>query len=169
MVFSTARAFLARRLGVNEKDITLIGSGRIGFSLASAPDYGRPFSERSDLDFCAVSEKIFGGCNLAFTRWQDETKQGLVNARNSAEGRFWKDNLARVPGNLARGFVDPHLIPYRYKEPRDIAAALWLLETRLGRTVNAPRTRGISIRVYRDWSSFLRQNQVNLNHALASV
>ena len=49
---------LANNLGLFADSITMVGSGRIGFSLD--PDrFGAPFSVRSDLDVVVVSERMF--------------------------------------------------------------------------------------------------------------
>lgn len=56
-------------LGVPEADITLVGSGRIGFSLD--PDtYGKPFSDASDLDVVVVSADMFDAAWLDLLRWR---------------------------------------------------------------------------------------------------
>lgn len=49
---------LANNLGLFADSITMVGSGRIGFTLD--PDrFGAPFSVRSDLDVVVVSERMF--------------------------------------------------------------------------------------------------------------
>ena len=168
MIYASARSFLAMRFGINEKNITMIGSGRTGFSLAPVPKYGRAFSQQSDLDFCAVSDRLFADCGAEFVRWKEDVRCGNQNPRTPVEEKYWKANLKRLPVNISRGFIDPHLIPYRYKEVRSIADALWLLKAKLAITANAPVVRKVSIRIYKDWSSFIDQNQLNLNYLLSS-
>ena len=49
---------LARDLNVDEEDISVVGSARIGFSLA--PDkFGQPFGAYSDIDVIVVSPALF--------------------------------------------------------------------------------------------------------------
>jgi len=50
MLYGTVREWLAGRLLVSQEKITMVVSGRIGFSLSEKTDFGRPFSNESDLD-----------------------------------------------------------------------------------------------------------------------
>lgn len=49
---------LAKGLGVQEQQLIMVGSGKLGFSL-NPSHYGRPFQEDSDLDFAVISEPLF--------------------------------------------------------------------------------------------------------------
>jgi hypothetical protein len=62
--FEAMRERLSSKLGVAIADITLVGSGRFGFSL-DPTRWGIAFSERSDLDIVVVSSHLF------HTAWLD--------------------------------------------------------------------------------------------------
>ena len=49
-LYEEMRRWLGIRLEVCPKEITVVGSARIGFSLVKGQDFGRPFDKNSDLD-----------------------------------------------------------------------------------------------------------------------
>lgn len=60
---------ISEGLGVPQENVTLVGSGRIGFSLD--PDrYGSPFSDASDLDMIIVSAELFDASWFDLLRWR---------------------------------------------------------------------------------------------------
>jgi hypothetical protein len=53
-------AHVTAGLALREGDMTLVGSGRIGFSLSPVPgEFGRAFGDESDLDLVIVSAELF--------------------------------------------------------------------------------------------------------------
>jgi hypothetical protein len=54
IAYEEVRTWLGARLVVCPKEITIVGSARIGFSLAGR-QFGRPFNSESDLDFAVTS------------------------------------------------------------------------------------------------------------------
>lgn len=107
-LYESLRGWLGYRLGVDPKEITLVGSGRLGFCLSPGPDLCRPFGEHSDLDLTVVSALMFKRMETTFTRWHADYAGGQVSPRNERERFFWEDNRKRVPSGLARGFIDPY-------------------------------------------------------------
>lgn len=162
MLYEACRSLLATRLSVHAKEITLIGSARLGFSLTTT-SFGRAFDTHSDLDFTIVSHNLFAECAETFRKWKDDFNSGRI-APNKRERRFWVDNALRVPENITNGFVDPYKIPLRseYQVSQKIASALWFLGKRLELTSSAPVVRSATIRVYDNWYAFVRQNERNL-------
>src|SRR4030043_2043315 len=47
-LYEVLRAWLAKRLGIHAKELTLIGSGRQGSSIAPPPKTGKAFDKESD-------------------------------------------------------------------------------------------------------------------------
>jgi hypothetical protein len=101
--YQLLRRHISAGLGVGVEDLTLVGSGRIGFSLS--PDtFGRPFSESSDLDVVVVSAPLFDVAWLellrARPRYQTLTprvQQWYDDHRNHVYyGRIWPAKLAGV-------------------------------------------------------------------------
>ena len=163
-IYESMRLWLSRQLPVHAKELTLIGSGRQGFSLSPNEHFGRPFGEHSDLDWSAISPALFKQLKGAFKRWRNDYITGAVLPRNDQERGYWEENAKKVPINLAHGFIDPYKIPTfnQYSEAQIVLDVLYRAHKKLKATSEAPRIRRVSLRVYRDWDSFIRQLSINL-------
>ena len=163
-LYEALRIWLARRLQVQAKEITIIGSGRQGFSLSPDENVGQPFRPESDLDMTVVSSRLFQSLGDAFVRWEQDYTHGVVHPRGEKERKYWDDNQRNCPCALQRGFIDPHKIPTWSPYPESITVnnALWEIQEKLKVTQHAPTIRKVSVRVYRDWDSFIRQMAINL-------
>lgn len=170
LLYEAIRGWLARAIKIHAKEITLIGSARIGYSLAPGDDYGRPFSKSSDLDFSVISSVLFKNCVAVFELWFDDYKNGRILPRNPTEKSYWKDNATRVPNNIRWGFIDPHKIPTRpeYQIACDILDSLYRLHEKLKMTGYAPRVRKMTIRVYRDWWAAIKRFKINFSRITES-
>lgn len=168
ILYEKMRGWMALRFGIHAKEITLIGSGRIGYSLAPPPKLGKAFNNTSDLDFSAITNKLFDKCVFAFALWSDDFSKGIVSPMNSAEKFYWEENLKTVPNNISKGFIDPYKIPLRdkYKIAQIIENTLWMLKERLIRTKFAPQIKRATLRVYKSWDAFLNQLRINLSSSL---
>jgi hypothetical protein len=155
---------MARRLNVQAKEITLIGSGRQGFCLTTGGNLGQAFGEHSDLDFTVISNILFQRLKETFDRWAADYSDGTVNPRNETERYYWDANKKSVPDGIQRGFIDPHKIPWwnRYREAQMVAQTMYEAHKKLKVTDDAPNVRKCSVRAYRDWDSFIRQMAINL-------
>ena len=169
LLYDSLRDFLARRLEVHPKEITLIGSARLGYSLAPAPTFGRPMHSSSDLDLSVVSQKLFAQMSAIFETWQEDVNAGRKRPKNDKEKEYWPENLLRLPCNIRRGFIDPYKIPNIYPLPSSVSHALWLVREKLVVTPSAPQVKRVSLRVYRDWEAFIRQLFLNLERTLGSL
>jgi len=171
MMYETVRSWLASQFETHPKLITIIGSARIGYSLAPRPQYGRPFGVNSDLDLVVVSENIFSSLSDTFYKWKADVAVGSVQARNETERTFWEDNLSRLPKNISKGFVDAHKIPYwsRYPLAQNVANTMWMLKEILAATPIAPKIRKATVRAYRDWEALLEQMEINFFYILKSL
>jgi hypothetical protein len=168
ILYEALRGWLAQRLRVHAKEITVIGSTRIGFSLAPPPDLGKSFMEESDLDFSVVSAKLFQEVVASFEMWAADFEAGRVHPRGPAEERNWRSNLSFGRRNIPRGFMDPWKIPQwqRYPTSTRIAQAMWALGRKLQLTKGVSKAPKTSVRVYQDWSAFVRRITFNLRVAL---
>ena len=168
LLYEAVREWLGRRINVHPKEITLIGSARIGYSMAPPPEYGRPFGAGSDLDFSAISVVLFQECAAAFELWRTNYTSGTERPHGSKEKFYWDANLAVVPKNIRRGFVDAKKIPLRDSYPiaSKIEQSMYLLQGKLDETDCAPTVRSCSVRVYKDWRAFIAQMQINLRAAV---
>lgn len=163
-VYEALRIWLAHRLNIQAKEITIIGSGRQGFSLSSDQNVGRPFGPQSDLDMTVISSNLFQRLRAAFGRWEQDYAHNVVHPRSKHEKALWDKNQRNGPLALERGFIDPQKIPTwpRYPEAQVVMDALWRAHEKLKVTPCAPNVRKVSLRVYRDWDSFVRQMEINL-------
>jgi len=163
-LYESFRRWLAWRLNIQPKEITLIGSGRQGFCLSPGKEIGRLFAEHSDLDFTVVSSSLFFLLTSTFERWSKDYSAAIVTPRTERERFFWEANLASVPRGIKRGLVDPHKIPTwsRYPESQKIAQITYEAMGKLRVTPSAPNIRKVSVRVYRDWGCFIQQLATNL-------
>jgi hypothetical protein len=170
-IYEEIRDWLARRLNVCPKDVTLVGSGRLGYSLAPPPSYGRPFGVDSDLDISIVSEDLFARFRELFGRWEDDYHSGRVNPRHEKERFLWEENLRFGHRNISRGFLDANKVPTfdRYPLSQNVASAMWVLISRLAKTPGAPGPRRASVRVYDNWRNLVARVSFNLLSALAST
>lgn len=167
--YEDIRGWLGARLNVHAKEITIIGSARLGYSLAPAPRYGQPFDEKSDLDLSVISGELFQRVASAFDMFRADYNAGRVTSRSPHEERLWKANVDFGERNIPRGFFDPNKIPNfdRYAVVQLVNQSMWDLLRKLEATPGTPRVQRASTRVYRDWQSFVDRVSLNLKAALS--
>ena len=164
-VYEEMRTWLGRRLDVHPKEVTLIGSGRIGYSLAGGKKFGRRFDGNSDLDLVVVSTSLFSLLTQTFHRFADDYERGRVVPKNDREAELWPENIKVCRSNAGRGFLDSSKVPNydRYPVVQNVNSAAWYLTKRLAETPGAPNVQRASFRAYRCWRSFVRQVSFNLS------
>jgi hypothetical protein len=162
-VYEALRIWVARKLSIEAKQITLVGSARQGVSLQKEA-LGRPFGPKSDLDLSIISSHLFDRLATSFRQWQNDYAEGRISPRHALERIYWDENARIVPGCVARGFIDPHKVPTlnRYPDAQLVGQTLYEAHEKLKATRGAPMVRKISLRIYRDWNSFVRQCAINL-------
>ena len=165
MLYQVSREWLASELGISPRNVTVIGSGRMGFSLAPHPDFGRLFSEESDLDYSIISDTWFDRLREDFRNWSRDYDAEEVHPRNKREERFWEQNInSGVPNGIDRGFIDPYLLSTlpRYNSAVRIMDLRFRLHEKLKASPSAPRVQKVSLRIYKDFQSFVSQLAFNL-------
>ena len=163
-IYEAVRFWLSTQLDVHAKEISLVGSARLGKSLAPNK-LGKPFSNgESDLDLFIVSSNLFERLTKDFYRWSSDYKNGRIQPSNRNEAKYWKDNNKRLPMNIQRGFIFSDRIPSRLEYPivHKVNNTMWLLIERLKTTPNAPKPKKASVRCYSSWDGFVRQQLLNL-------
>ncbi len=168
-IYEDVRGWLSSRLKVHPKQITLVGSARIGYSLAPPPQFGKPFGGHSDLDLSVVSTELFEQITEAFAMFRGAFLRGSEVPTNDYEQSMWRNNLTFAEKNIPRGFLDASKLPNRpaYAVSRNINQAMWALVRKLEVTAGAPTVRRASTRIYRDWPSLIAQVALNLTTAVA--
>ena len=167
-LFEEVRGWLGDRLDVHAKHITIIGSARIGYSLAKGAEYGRAFNPKSDLDFSVISSTLFERIVCDSSRFSEEYRGGEIQPRSDREHETWRENFRVFERNIPRGFLDSKMIPSkkRYVSAQAINNAMWLLVEKLRLTARAPTVQNASVRVYRDWTCFVDQVSLNIRRAI---
>lgn len=162
-IYEALRSWVAIRLSIDPKDISITGSARIGQSL-SPQKIGKLFDANSDLDIFVVSDDLFEKLKDDFNQWTYDFEVGDIKPTNDRQLSFWKDNYVRGSKLLARGFMDSKLIPNceKYKTAKNIAQTMWLVKEKLSITPDAPAISQASVRCYRSWNDFAKQVSLNL-------
>ena len=169
-IYASMRAWMAARLRVHPKRISMTGSGRFGESWVPSK-LGTPFGPHSDLDLFVVSGEFFARIQDDFLRWSNEYRRGEVTPRTRREATYWDDHQGRGPRIIRRGFLDARMIPtwHRYETGKQVEDTMWRLKRKLASTPSAPVVRDASVRVYRDMNSLVDQESMNLYHATKQV
>lgn len=165
-LYDVVRLWLSTRLEIHAKEISLVGSARIGQSL-NPQTAGKSFDHTSDLDLLAVSPRLFHSFRSDFMQWAADFHSGHVQPANPTEEGHWVDNKRRGSDILRRGFMDSWMIPSRpsYTVAQRTANWMWHLVKKLARTDSAPKPKKATLRVYRSWESAVEQISLNLKHA----
>lgn len=98
------RSALTRTLGTRSEDIFIVGSAKMGFSLAPRK-FGRPFSEGSDIDVAIIDSELFDTLWLSVVRWHYRRRHRLPPA-----DRKWDDDRRQ---ELYWGYVNPTSFQYK--------------------------------------------------------
>lgn len=168
VVYEASRGWLGWRLELCPKDITLLGSARIGFSLSPPPEYGRAFNAKSDLDLSVISEALFRRMVETFNQWHDDYARSAVQPRNQTEQKYWDDNISFGLRNVRKGFLNSDKIPTlnRYPVAQTLNQAMWQLKRKLELTPGAPNPSKVSVRVYSSWRALVSRVSFNLRTSL---
>lgn len=144
---------------MDAKQISLAGSGRLGYSLAPRR-WGEQYRlESSDLDFFAVSSSLFESLRDDFDRWAADYARGVARP-SEGERRYWEANRMETPNNIHGGFIDSWRVPNRvdYRQFLRTNRRLEELSIRLRRAEGSPKpSKAVSLRCYRDWGSYEQQ------------
>ena len=162
-VYEAMRSWLSNNLDVCAKSLSLVGSARIGTSLAPGKS-GNVFRNRSDLDLVAVCPSLFHELRTEFCQWSRAYEDGRIESRNAREERFWNDNSKRGHRLIQRGFIDKKMIPNLDLFPKSklVGDVMALLVRGLEATKDAPRPSSASLRCYISWDAFIRQISLSL-------
>lgn len=164
-LYEEVRDLLAKRLKIDAKQISMVGSARLGYSLAPAKWGDQYQPKSSDLDLVAVSEQLFEKLRVDYVRWHDDYVRGKARPRNSNERNYWEANRRETPNRIERGFIDSVRVPNwkRYGVFMTMNSCLADLWTKLQQANEGPKPRRrLTLRCYKDWMSYERQMTVSL-------
>lgn len=167
LLYEEIRDFIAKGINVHTKDITIVGSARIGYSL-SKHEWGRPFNSNSDFDFTIVSNDLYKTIVGDFQRWVKDLELRSVLPKNVKQTSVWLNNIKYLNEKIPTGFIQVKLIHYHknYTTVKKCLDTIWLLRKKLDLTQTAPRVSDASIRVYSSWTACIHQLQINIKSAL---
>jgi hypothetical protein len=163
IIYEAMREWIAQKLKIHPKQITVIGSARIGFCMGPRTNYGKPFDSDSDLDLTIVNDKLFDKLHNIFEQWRRDVSEEVVKPRHDKERYYWEDNLNRLPHTIQKGFIDAWKLPtFRcYPLVIQINNTMWEVTEKLKQTYKAPKIKKVSARIYQDWTSFVNQLSIN--------
>lgn len=173
MLYEKLRGYIGSYLFVHPRSITVVGSGRIGYSLSQTPDFGKSFGQHSDLDIGLVDSEVFLQLCKEFETWRQDFDIGTISPKNQSEKRYWEGSMSSLPKKISRGFLDSDKIPtlFRYKTAQRMGQLRFLLSRKIEITPEAPqfrRNHPISFSVYKSWESFLGRLEFNLQRTIKS-
>ncbi|MGT2468950.1 hypothetical protein ACVOMV_36435 [Mesorhizobium atlanticum] len=110
--FQLARERLAFDLaGVSIRDISVTGSGRIGYSM-SPTHFGRPYSpENSDIDLLLVNNRWFETIAKQAQNFVRDYREGIVKPSSAREKVWWDSTAEKAEEYLESGYFDAKKIP----------------------------------------------------------
>lgn len=169
-IFEEVREWLGKRLCVHPKEVTLIGSARIGYSL-SGSKFGKCFDKNSDLDFSVISGGLYRKLGNDFNRFVQDFEEGAIHPKNDRERKYWPENIHVGRKSLLRGFLDSKKIPNlsEYSTAKNINGSMWLLLEKIKNVDTVPNVSRASVRVYQNWNSFIDQTTLNLKRLMEEI
>ena len=122
------------------------------------------------MDFSIFDDGLFKQLEKEFNSWSADFSSGKLKPRNPVEEKYWISNKKTLPHNIKRGFIDPYKVPSfdQFPTTQSINNSMSLIKIHLD-NVFSIKTKGASVRVYKDWSSFMRQLTINLKQVLETV
>jgi hypothetical protein len=166
IAYDVARDYIARQFSADPADVGIIGSGRMGISLAPDKALSRFEPGRSDLDLFMVSEGIWRTLAKEYDEgiayWESGKHKTSANSN-----RYITENIKTVRKHLLRGLMDSNKVPsfpgYIPKVARLCEVAVRNVE-RGTVLANIPIKESARpfLRVYRSWSAAEEQIYLNL-------
>lgn len=167
IVYEQITQYIADKFNLIKSQIVLIGSAQTGFAI-DPKDYGREFSEKSDLDFAIVNTTLFEKASNDFKLWIKKTENNEYS--ESVKNRYWRDNQINLKSQIKKGFFDTYKIPNfpEFKTTQQINNCLSLVVLNL-ETRYSMKVKGGSVRIYKDWNTFNNQVRINIESVLKKI
>ena len=127
------RNVVASKFDIHPNDVLVVGSGKLGFSIAPKKRY-RPFNDDSDLDVVIISETFFDLVWMSVHRFFDQ-------------GGYW-ERKNQFHEYLFRGWIRPDKLPPDHKFPFGKEWWEFFNELSRSRDYSINRIRGA---IYKNW------------------
>jgi len=84
LIYEEIREFIAKGVNIHSKEVTLVGSGRIGYSLKKKV-WGKTFTDSSDLDFTIISNELYSKLVFDFKKWVGDIESKKIKPKTENE------------------------------------------------------------------------------------
>lgn len=167
LLFEQVRQYISYILDVDVNHVKLIGSTKTGFKIDSK-NYGKPYSEASDLDFMIIDEELFEILVKEFNIWKKAYIDDIMKPHGDYERQCWDENTVSLCRTINLGFVDTYKMPNRHdylpinsKVNSTMANVVRNLHCHHGFS-----SKKASMRVYKDFDSYYYQQNRNIEYIL---
>lgn len=167
LLYEEIRQFMATNVKIYPKDITMVGSGRIGYSLKPKV-WGKVFSNSSDLDFTIVSRQLFADLEQDFKLWSEDLRLRKINVASKRELTNWLKSIDTLHRNIPKGYMQLRDFPSnsRYPTASRCFSTIQSLKKRVAATTLLSDISDASIRIYPTWGQCIRRIKINMKSAL---
>ncbi|WP_337084806.1 hypothetical protein [Elizabethkingia anophelis] len=167
LIYEQITQYIADKFKIKKNQIILLGSARTGFAI-DPQNYGRKFSENSDLDFAIIDSNLFENCVNDFKLWKRKTENNEYEEKQ--KNKFWNDNQTNLNYQIKKGFIDTYKIPnfIEFTTTQQINHSLSLVVLNL-ESIQRIKVKEASARIYKDWDTFQRQLKINIEHVLDKI
>lgn len=149
--YFSLRSIVAKEFHLHPNDVLVVGSGKLGFSIAPQKRY-RPFGDSSDLDVVIISDRFF---DLV---WSDVH-------RYSEQGGWWEGE-AKFKEYLFRGWIRPDMLPP--DQNFQFGRSWWEFFNKISasRDYSVSRIRGA---IYKNWRFLESYQQIAVTGCLREI
>lgn len=167
LIYEQITQYISDKFTVKKNQIILLGSAKTGFAI-DPTNYGRKFSENSDLDFAIIDSNLFESCCNDFRLWKTKTENNQYEEK--LKNKYWNDNQINLKHQIKKGFIDTYKIPNftEFRTTQQINHSLSLIVINL-ENLQRIKVKEASVRVYKDWDTFQRQLKVNIESVLLKI
>lgn len=167
IVYEQITQYLADKFNINKNGIVLIGSAKTGFAI-DPQNYGRKFSEDSDLDFAIVDKVLFENSVKDYRLWRSKTNNNEYP--DNIKNKFWISNQKNLKSQIKKGFIDTYKIPNfsEFNTTQQVNQSLSLIVINLKKYQDIS-VKEASVRIYKDWGIFQKQLRLNIEHVLKKI
>lgn len=170
LLYEAVRMYMSKRLNVLPKEITIVGSSRIGYSMKPTA-WGRPLNQSSDLDFTIVSNQLYSELVIDFQKWVKELGEKIVIPNSERQLSNWLRSIDTVNNNIPKGYIYTRDL-FAHKNYPNISkcySTLRDLGDILMNTPDSPKLKKSSIRIYSSWDRCISQIQINIESAASKI
>lgn len=164
MAFEFGRERAAFKIGIDAKQMSMTGSGRLGYSL-SPHKFGRVYDPTaSDIDLFVIDHDTFSAAAQEYRDFIDQFEAGRLTPRHAREETYWTQAKSFVPSNIKKGFIDQKYIPTfdRFPMSQRLGEANFSFLANVNSVAGARIVKATSLRVYRSWDKAVNQISFSL-------